>query len=745
MTTLINGHTAFGAFKERRYTVRLGEREAAISKYLLFAKRWRLSENVRLAPILRHLSWATLLAASTVFAAAGPDPLPVWTLHSRIVAIGLHQAYGIRQVGRFHSGGPLTSNPEFLLQTQAGRALDPARILVAVNQNFGAGPVDPAQAPGAILSIDPSAATDGKPLVVPADLGSRPPSAGASVLLYSAQSERYANRVHNGGARTANAAGVSGPRYISVNNAFGRPWIANAPYGLRGAGSESVLDPDGAPLANAPSDSAGGVFLGTVTARTSTPKAVRVGFFASILNQQSSGQLTPGSIDGAALGTALLGSSPDGSGFAVFAVVTGSGAVVQVHVQDGVDGLAPAGTVDIGDQDPGVVGIAFKWNPDRVLYLADARRDAIAVLHLSDDSRHFTVVSATRISSPMLKHPVDLAACVPEIANARFASHTTLAGGSDLYVVNRGDGSVIRMRQDGTVVARAAVHGPDGQPLGPDRLRSIAVSADAQRIWLIVEQAGSGESALIETTGFDAGGTFGKVGTQTIEARTRHADTAADGARFFSTPFTARAGLGPLFNADSCIACHPGPGGASPSEEHFARRIARMEPSSGRLLPIDGQPSAVAARHSVNATGSLPFSSVGLPRFANVVSLRMPLSLFAAGHIDDIPDAVIEAQAVSKGDGIKGRVHHVKAADGTQRVGRYGWKADIATLDEMVAEALGNEMGITSAASTHPQSTVKDDGSIARSLSLFVKDLHPASTSPRAVPSLHTGAAEAGR
>jgi hypothetical protein len=114
-------------------------------------------------------------------------------------------------------------------------------------------------------------------------------------------------------------------------------------------------------------------------------------------------------------------------------VVTSSFTVLQVHVQDGVDGLAGPGTVgglSIED-DPGVIGIAFKWNPQRVLYLADAAQDRLVLLHLDDDRRHFKVGRTSTIVSPALKQPVDVAAALPEIANPSFASHTTLAGGSD--------------------------------------------------------------------------------------------------------------------------------------------------------------------------------------------------------------------------------------------------------------------------------------------------------------------------
>lgn len=678
----------------------------------------------------------TALTALTAMAAATPSTHtateatspasagapPTWPLRSRLIATGMHRAFGVRQVGRFHNGGPFVSNPEFLLQTQAGRALDPQRVLVAVEYNFGAAPGNAAHAPGAVLSIDPAAATTGHALVVPARLALGRPAEGGAVQLYSVQSQAQLNRLHNAGARTADFAGVAGPRYLSINNGFGRPWVANAPFGLRGAGSESVLDPDGAPLANAPSDSAGGVFVGAQSPRTSRNKAIRSGWFASLLNRESSGQLTPGSIEKGALGTAFLGSSPDGSGFAVFAAVTGNGSVVQVHVQDGVDGLAPPGTVDVGNDDPGVIGIAFQWIPERTLYVADARRDRIAVLQLADDTQQFTLQGTRYLESPWLRQPVDLTPCVPEIANPRFSSHTTLAGGSDLYVVNRADGSVVRIRQDGTVVAKATIAWSDGRQVGAGRLRSIAVSADAQRLWLAAERQAAGgalESVLIEVSGFDAFGAFQSSG-DTVAVKAKPSESASEGARLFSAVLTPATGLGPRFNAASCAACHPGAGGASSREEHFARRIARMDPVSGRVPATDDRSAGMAPRHSM--MGSVVLSEP-LPRTANVVSLRMPLALAAAGRLDEIPDAVIEAQAISKGDGIKGRVHYVTGADGTQRVGRYGWKADSARLDEVIAEALANEMGINSALAAHPAATVSDDGAMVRALSAYLREV----------------------
>ena len=413
-------------------------------------------------------------------------------------------------------------------------------------------------------------------------------------------------------------------------------------------------------------------------------------------------------------------------------MVTADGAVAQIHVQDGTDGLAGAGTIHTGagHGDPGVIGMAFKWNPDRVLYVADPGRDRLVVLHLEDDRRHFIVARKTAIAVPGLMEPVDVAAAVPEIANPSFASHTTLAGGSDLYVANRGDGSLLRVSQDGRVLARAQIEVPGLGVLSRGRVRAIAVSSDAQRIWLTLQGELPGfaghDGALIEVDAFDASGPFSRnqphLDTEVTRALSRV------GEQEFRREFTPEAGLGPLFNARACLACHPGPGGMSVSEDHFVQRVARMDMVTGRVTPIDHPNSPVARRHSTRDLGQSRAPSAAVPRQANVISLRMPLALYAGARLDEIPDVEIIAQAVSKGDGIKGRVHYVTSANGELRVGRYGWKAHIATLEEMVADAFANELGITSVlAPPHPHADpatrVEDDGSLVRAVTAYLRGL----------------------
>src|SRR5207245_10356162 len=81
---------------------------------------------------------------------------------------------------------------------------------------------------------------------------------------------------------------------------------------------------------------------------------------------------------------------------------------------------------------------------------------------------------------------------------------------------------------------------------------------------------------------------------------------------------------------------------------------------------------------------------------ANITSVRNAPALFGAGLIEAIPDDVIRAGAVPRGDGVQGRPNLVRAPDGRERVGRFGWKGDTPTLQLFVADALRNEHGITS-------------------------------------------------
>ena len=431
---------------------------------------------------------SALFSISYILAATADPAIPI--LEGRLVAVGIPGASAVSAVGIFHPGGPFHDRPNFRAFTQPGAILDPERILVASSSSFGAKLGRADQPPGAILSIDPRG---GSPIHVPstfASLGGQASALAGRVMLFTASSSAFLNSVNNPGAVTRDLSPVANPTGISINNAFGRVWVTSMPFGLQGEGIHSVIDPDGRPLEGAPSKMAGGIFMGALTNRAP--------------------QLIKGSMTTGAIATALLGKSPDGGGRAVFAGLHADGSLVQVHVEEGVDGLAPPGTITPLDRG-GVAnraGMAFNWVPNAILYVTDPTGNSIVALSLRAEGKTFRVESSHRLNADAFDVPVDLAPAVAEIASPLFSSNTTIAGGADLYVANRGNGTIVRLRQNGTVVAIRRVTLPGLAPLGAGRLNGIAVSSDATHIWVTVTGGlpGLPEGAVIELPAFGAPG-----------------------------------------------------------------------------------------------------------------------------------------------------------------------------------------------------------------------------------------------
>jgi Di-haem oxidoreductase, putative peroxidase len=257
---------------------------------------------------------------------------------------------------------------------------------------------------------------------------------------------------------------------------------------------------------------------------------------------------------------------------------------------------------------------------------------------------------------------------------------------------------LLRVDQSGRVLARARVVVPGLGVIGANQLRGLAVSSDAQRIWLTLPGPVPGypEGVLVEVSAFDVAGPYRAQPQPPLTAL--DPDVVNRGAILFAKEFTPAEGLGPLFNARACVTCHsqPGTGGMSDREEHFAVRVAQVDPVSGRALPLHDMNSPVARRHSNRELGQASAPLARIPREANITSMRMPPALYELGLIEQIPDEAILAQAYNKGDGVHGRPNRVTTARGEQRIGRYGWKANVASLDEMVANAFVNELGIPS-------------------------------------------------
>jgi CxxC motif-containing protein (DUF1111 family) len=208
------------------------------------------------------------------------------------------------------------------------------------------------------------------------------------------------------------------------------------------------------------------------------------------------------------------------------------------------------------------------------------------------------------------------------------------------------------------------------------------------------------------------------------------------GAAVFPKVHGPEDGLGPLFNGRACVECHasPAPGGADKTRNHLITRIGRD--AGGSYDDLVGAGGPVMARRSAREV--LPGCSLGSekkPKDATAVSERQPQALFGLGLVAAIPDETLLALAAQQASGgdVAGHVNRVD--DG---LGRFGMKAQFATLDAFVADALRNEIGITNPGRPDEKPTaqavpdgcdqrpdLEDDGSAVALLTDFVSMLAP--------------------
>ena len=142
-------------------------------------------------------------------------------------------------------------------------------------------------------------------------------------------------------------------------------------------------------------------------------------------------------------------------------MVCADGSIVQEHTGKALDGLAPAGTISplLGrnSEDEGEestlgttprLGVLLNYSPTRILYVSEPFENTIAALDLTDDGVVFHVASVRRIHAAVLDQPVDLAPATIETSDPNWASNTTLDVQADFYVANRGNNTIVRMRQE---------------------------------------------------------------------------------------------------------------------------------------------------------------------------------------------------------------------------------------------------------------------------------------------------------
>lgn len=156
---------------------------------------------------------------------------------------------------------------------------------------------------------------------------------------------------------------------------------------------------------------------------------------------------------------------------------------------------------------------------------------------------------------------------------------------------------------------------------------------------------------------------------------------------------TAEEGLGPAYNGTSCAVCHNVPvigGGGLVLEVR-----AGYQDENGEFRTLYAGGETLMHLFSTPTHGCQP----ALTNEATIIARRAPIPLFGAGLVEAILDETIlalEDPLDRDRDGISGRAAVIRDVEtGRARVGRFGWKAQHATLIAFGADAYRNEMGIT--------------------------------------------------
>ncbi|MCR8557091.1 hypothetical protein KXD93_05535 [Mucilaginibacter sp. BJC16-A38] len=200
---------------------------------------------------------------------------------------------------------------------------------------------------------------------------------------------------------------------------------------------------------------------------------------------------------------------------------------------------------------------------------------------------------------------------------------------------------------------------------------------------------------------------------------------------FVTAPAPIHSGLGTIFNNTSCTNCHHNDGIGLPTagdlQSSLLMRVSLPGTDEhGGPVPVPGyglqlQDKAVFGKvpeGKVNisyATTSYSFPDgetyeLRKPTYtltnlyapisgSYLLSPRLAPPMFGLGLLEAVPESEIVAQADPNdvnGDGIKGKANYVwDVVTNSKQLGRFGWKANTASIKTQVATAFNQDMGIT--------------------------------------------------
>jgi CxxC motif-containing protein (DUF1111 family) len=199
-------------------------------------------------------------------------------------------------------------------------------------------------------------------------------------------------------------------------------------------------------------------------------------------------------------------------------------------------------------------------------------------------------------------------------------------------------------------------------------------------------------------------------------------------------PPADRSGLGPLFNARSCSACHVNDGEGHPPAlgQPLSAMLMRVsipgadrhhgplpDPTYGRQIEGQAIPGIRPEADVYVSYKAVPGQFAGGEKFSlrdpvysitnlgygplatnATVAPRLPPVLIGLGLLQAVPESELRAIAERQErahDGVHGRINQVwDIAAGKMAPGRFGWKAEQPSVAQQVATAFNEDMGLTS-------------------------------------------------
>ena len=158
----------------------------------------------------------------------------------------------------------------------------------------------------------------------------------------------------------------------------------------------------------------------------------------------------------------------------------------------------------------------------------------------------------------------------------------------------------------------------------------------------------------------------------------------------FEEDLSVENGLGPIFNQTSCGSCHNNPVGGPGTQT--VTRFGAIGKKGGFDPLADLGGSLLQAQAIDDDVAEF------VPVEANVTSLRVSNGALAYGLVEAISDEDLLANRDAQPKGQRGEAHMVPTFEGPTdplRVGRFGWKAQVATVLTFSADAAQNEMGLS--------------------------------------------------